>query len=307
MVDTLWADISSWQSVVDDTYPYRVLAIRSNDGTYRDPDFAANYRWSVNAMNTGRLDFLIIYMVYRPNWLDTVTTCRQMVGIPDRRTVFMIDVESWAGQIVGDQSSSINSLVDNLAAWVGDRRRVIGYGNVSDLDTLWPSKPAGLNLVVAAYGSNPGYPSKIAHQFTNGIVDKVWIPPFGYVDDNSADGLSVADLMKILGVEDSVTSPQDVVTALLNAQIPDTYPGANRTWKVSDALSFGPTNAAEARDIAEVGKENTDKILAFLTSFQATLIAAMQTAILNAVAQGVIKIELTVPPTITGTVPNAGQ
>jgi hypothetical protein len=36
MADTLFADISEWQPVLDDSYPYTWLSIRSNDGTYRD-------------------------------------------------------------------------------------------------------------------------------------------------------------------------------------------------------------------------------------------------------------------------------
>ena len=36
VADTLYADVSEWQVGVNDTYPYPVLCIRSNDGTYRD-------------------------------------------------------------------------------------------------------------------------------------------------------------------------------------------------------------------------------------------------------------------------------
>ena len=33
---------------------------------------------------------------------------------------------------------------------------------------LWPNKPPGLRLVIAAYGHNPPYPGKVAHQYTDG-------------------------------------------------------------------------------------------------------------------------------------------
>jgi hypothetical protein len=70
---------------------------------------------------------------------------------------------------------------------------VIGYGNRGDLDELWPQKPDGLRLVMAAYGTNPSYPGKIAHQYTNGQGFGGGLPegadPFGVCDMNSADGL----------------------------------------------------------------------------------------------------------------------
>jgi hypothetical protein len=78
--------------------------------------------------------------------------------------------------------------------WGQDPRRVIGYGNRGDLDELWPQKPDGLRLVMAAYGTNPAYPGKIAHQYTNGqgfgggLLESA--SPFGVCDMNSADGLS---------------------------------------------------------------------------------------------------------------------
>jgi hypothetical protein len=168
MADTLYADVSEWQVGVNDTYPYSVLCIRSNDGTYRDRQWVNNYGWCLRNVDTGRLTFFIVYFVWRPNWRETVETFKSQVRAPHPRMAVMIDVESWGGQISGDQSTGINAAYEAVGAYVGSPAKVIGYGNVGDLNLLWPTKPAGVRLVVAAYGSNPPYPGKIAHQYTDG-------------------------------------------------------------------------------------------------------------------------------------------
>ncbi|MCT7369474.1 hypothetical protein A7R75_10740 [Mycolicibacterium llatzerense] len=209
--DTLFADVSEWQRPVDDSYPYRVLTIRSNDGTYRDKDWAANYAWCRAAADSGKLSFFIVYFVWRPNWQDAVATLKSQIGQPHPRMAIMLDVESWEGQIRGDQSAGINAAFEDIAAWLGDRRRVIGYGNTSDLNTLWRTQPAGVRLVIAAYGSNPEYPGKIAHQYTDGQGHGGGLPegapPFGNCDMNSADGLTATAFAAALGIGAPVVPP----------------------------------------------------------------------------------------------------
>lgn len=60
MTDTLFADVSEYQVPVNNSYPYRVLSIRVCDGTYRDRNFAHNYRWMRSAFDSGRLTFGIV-------------------------------------------------------------------------------------------------------------------------------------------------------------------------------------------------------------------------------------------------------
>jgi peptidoglycan hydrolase-like protein with peptidoglycan-binding domain len=200
-VDTIWSDVSEWQCPVNDSYPYPVLAIRSNDGTYRDKDFTSNHAWARSALDAGRLKALLIYLVYRPNWSDELNTLESEVGSPHPRCAVMIDVESWGGQIRGDQSAGINNLYQGIGGWLGDCRRVIGYGNVGDLNGLWPHKPPGIRLIIAAYGSNPDYPGKLGHQFTDGqTADHLFVPPFGFADVNSADGYDVDAFCAAIGL-----------------------------------------------------------------------------------------------------------
>lgn len=196
----LWSDVSSYQVPVDDSYPWSVLAIRSNDGDYRDPHFAANYAWGLRALRDGRLRILIVYFVWRPNVVTTVNTHLAMLGATHPGVVSMIDVESWGGQIGGDQSAGINQAYALLAAHWGDPRRVLGYGNRSDLDTLWPHRPPGARLVVASYGPPVSYPGMVAQQFTDGANGPVTsVAPFGRADVNRSE-MSLDQLAAALGV-----------------------------------------------------------------------------------------------------------
>jgi hypothetical protein len=208
---TYWSDISSYQPVVDNGYPWSVLAIRSNDGDYRDPHFSANYAWGLRALESGRLKVLIVYFVWRPNVVTTVDTHLAMLGATHPGVVSMIDVESWGGQISGDQSAGINQAHSMLAAHWGDPRRVLGYGNRGDLNALWPHRPNGLRLVVASYGPPIAYPGLIAQQVTDGVNGPVTsVAPFGRADVNRSD-LSPDQLAAVLGVEPARSKVETVI------------------------------------------------------------------------------------------------
>jgi hypothetical protein len=235
-VDILWSDVSEYQPPVTDDYPYDVLAIRCDDGTYRDHNFAANHAWARRALNCGKLHVLIIYVVYRPNWQDALNTVKSMVGTPHPHTAFMIDIENWAGQITGDQSEGINHLYWGLADWIGDPRRVIGYGNVTDLNTLWRTKPPGIRHIVAGYGTNPDYPGKLGHQFTDGVYGgPLHVPPFGYADVNSADGYDLAAFKAALNiptrkaVHEMIILPATAMPKDIHSD-PSTWP--ERNWNI---------------------------------------------------------------------------
>ena len=194
MTDTQWADISEWQAPVNDSYPFNFICIRSNDGNHVDKNIQANLSWCKSRRSSGKLWGFIVYYFYRPG-VDGARILMSQVGTPDPRMVAMIDVESAGGQVSGNQSPAINAQFNELAAWLGDPRRVVGYGNTSDLGSLWATKPSGIRLVVAAYGSNPSYPGRFAHQYT----ETGTCVPFGTCDLNSADGMSQQDLENMFG------------------------------------------------------------------------------------------------------------
>ena len=215
MADTLYADVSEWQVGVNDSYPYPVLCIRSNDGTHRDRRWVNNYGWCLRNVDSGRLTFFIVYFVWRPNWQQTVDTFKDLVGTPHPKMAVMLDVESWGGQIRGDRSAGINAAYDAVGAFVGSTAKVIGYGNVGDLNSVWPTKPPGIRLVVAAYGRNPQYPGKVAHQYTDGSGYgggglPEGAPPFGRCDMNSADGLTAEEFARACGITATDSVPSEV-------------------------------------------------------------------------------------------------
>lgn len=196
MSDTLFADVSSYQVPVDDTYPYQFVSFRSNDGTYRDGNFAANLAWAKGAADSGRITGFLVYLVWEPNWQDTVATFKAMVGAPHPLMAVMIDVESWSGKISGDQSAGINAAREQIISWLGgNRARVIGYANSGDFADLWPNR-GDARVVLANYSANPDFPGKIAHQFSSTFD----VPPFGPCDINSADGYSPDQFAAALGL-----------------------------------------------------------------------------------------------------------
>lgn len=196
MTDTLWSDVSEFQVGVNDHYPHHFFCLRSHDGAHNDGQFMHNVTWANNAVKSGKLWGYCVYYFYRPGF-DGAASLRSRIGPhPNAKMVAMIDVESAGGQVHGDQSAQINREYNELAAWLGDKRRVIGYGNTSDLNALWPHKPPGIRLIIAAYGSDPAYHGKFAHQFT----DHANTPPFGPSDLNSADGMSPHDLQVMFGM-----------------------------------------------------------------------------------------------------------
>jgi hypothetical protein len=214
MVDTLFADVSEYQFPVDDSYPYQVLSIRVCDGTYRDRNFAQNYRWMRTALDNGTLTFGIVYTYARPNWQENVDTVRSMVdegGGLHPRVALMIDAES-GGNPRGDGSAWLNALHAGLAEYAGSSARVIGYANSRDFQRMWRTRPAGLRVIVAAYGTNPEVPGKVAHQYTDGTGFGGGLPegapPFGNCDMNSADGLTPGQFAAACGITtDGAVSP----------------------------------------------------------------------------------------------------
>jgi hypothetical protein len=200
-VNTLWSDVSEFQVPVNNSYPYRFFALRNADGNHMDSHFMANVTWA-NENVGSRIWGYIVYYFYRPG-VNGAAILKQRIGPkPNPRMVAMIDVESAGGQVSGNQSVQLGREFGELVAYL-DHKRVIGYGNTSDLNSLWPNKPSGVKLIIAAYGSNPSYPNKFAHQFT----DSAHTAPFGPSDLNSADGMSEHDLKLMFGMVDPTPPP----------------------------------------------------------------------------------------------------
>lgn len=258
MTDTLWADISEFQQPADNSYPYQILSFRANDGTYHDKKFSANYAWAKQAYTARKISGFIVYYYWRRAGTGA-STLKSIIGTPPPGMCVMMDVESGDGNGTGNASSQLNSEYEELGKWLGNPHRVIAYGNTSDLNSIWPDKPAGIQLVIAAYGTNPAYPGKFAHQYT----DAGKCEPFGTCDMNSADGLTLAQTLTHLGLSGAPVSPMaaappsvTTVPALHvdyfgighNATCPDVRTWQqqmkNRTWSITADGDYGPASEA---------------------------------------------------------------
>lgn len=213
---TLFADVSEFQAPLDDSYPYPWLSIRSNDGTYRDHNFAANWDQARRMLDDGRLLGLIVYAVVRPNWQDSLAVHLDMQGEDRPDVVTMADVEGWSGQICGNHSDAFNGFLWGASDWRGGGpevlHRVVAYFNPNADAAIWPTRPA-VPFIVPAYGSQPYFPpgcedieaQMVAHQYTDGAGYGGGLPegapPFGNCDMNSADGLDPWQLRAALGID----------------------------------------------------------------------------------------------------------
>lgn len=216
---TFYADVSEWQPPLPANYPYRWVAIRSNDGTYRDRRFTENWDTVRHMLDDGRLVGAIVYSVVRPNWADTLEVHLEMQGEDRPDVVTMADVESWGGQIVGDHSDAFNRFVWGASDWRGggadDRpTRCIGYLNPNDIG-IWPVLP-DMPFVVPSYGAPPNFDGApelgrryVAHQYTDGSGFGGGLPEgYGRIrcDMNLAHGRDPWQLGDVLG---TTTIPVD--------------------------------------------------------------------------------------------------
>lgn len=219
---TLWADVSQYQPLADDTYPHRAFCFRTNSGSAQDINADANAAWAKQALDDGRLDIVIGYYFFRPGQAncDLHWQILERAGLAKHdRVATMIDVEGAPGKdgnrtITGDQSAEVNDEHGRLVQWWGgETKRVIGYQNeVSDPD-LWPTKPAGLMLVIPSYTGTPGTLATIttkradldrmlAHQYG----DDIECAPFGACDSNFT-ALAIPELADALGLTSKGPAP----------------------------------------------------------------------------------------------------
>ncbi len=206
MADTLFADVSSWQCVVNDSYPHDWFSFRSNNGQNRDPNFGANWDWSVKAVKSGKIVGFHVYLAWEDGDVDgAVSVHKSMInskGGPSAMQASMMDAESWGGAISGNHSSSYNSARENLISFYGgNRKRVFAYANQYDRQNLWPSY-GDAKWIIANYSTNPKLADQIAHQYGDDINCK----PFGPCDGNSADGMSPQQFAAALGLTGAAPS-----------------------------------------------------------------------------------------------------
>lgn len=289
MLGATATDVSEFQVPVTNAYPHGWLIFRACDGTYQDRVASKNLAWAKTAAASGRIAGYTAYCVFRPG-ADTFGTITDVIGQPDQHVTVMIDVESWGGAIRGNYSPQITKLADQLATWLGDRRRVIAYGNQNDLATIYPNRPDWIRLVVASYGSiKPAVRNMIGWQYSDGqkrYPVPVGMPrstkPFGPCDHNIFPGLTPLELAATLGVGDDmpltdveIQKIADAVwsKALINPDDPKKIAYTAGTWLVYSNLKAGKALTAAvdagksaAVDAAAVAADITSRVRANLAA-----------------------------------------
>lgn len=235
MTDTLFRDLSEHnpnvtiKAILASTGE-QVVLFRSNDGTYRDTSFAERLAEAKAGVEAGKLVCFGVYFVFEDNWQTTFEVFKQVVGTPSDRMFVVIDLESWGGKIRGDHSAVISQLRWEIVNWLRSFRsrwarlvdmilrrqvkRVLVYGNVGDLNSLFPTRPKGLRFIVAAYGSNPAFPGELAHQFADDFTADGL--PAG--DINSADGLTPLEFAATVGCTGLTLKQRAALLAKLRRQ-----------------------------------------------------------------------------------------
>lgn len=210
-----FADVSQWQPHVDDSYPFKVLSVRSNSGDKVDTKIARNLDWSLKALDEGKLECLIVYYFFRPGQsnCDLWKTLVTRNGKIHPKIVCMVDVEGDKGSVRGDVSAEVNDEVDRIRGWLGDPRRVIGYWNPTADPGLWKTLPGkNFRMVVPWYNNDisrsPSFPGLLAHQYS----DKVPCAPFGPCDANFSN-LRLSQFLVAVGLQEVATQPGEVTWA----------------------------------------------------------------------------------------------
>lgn len=232
-IGSVHADHSSYQPALDLTYPYPNDSFRAFDGTYEDPRFRQNLRVAAQLVKAGRGLCFAAYLVYRPGKVDEQARLfRQAVlttlGSIPRWLVAEVDVESWGGQIRGDRSAELNRSWALLVTVLGgDRRRVGGYFNRPDGQSLWPHRPSGMWVRLAAYTSKivtGTVPNAIAQQYYGGLDYPVppglprSCPPFGrHIDLNVTPGRTALQFAVAVGAILTAKTPEETDLMTANA------------------------------------------------------------------------------------------
>lgn len=190
---TFYADVSTYQAYLDSTYmrPFVMLRV-SNENAHLDSNIALNLATALQMRADGRLTNFGGYILPGVKSNAAILATLDLANFPTDAVV-MLDVESWGGLVQGNRSASFNSLAESLKARQNGRADLVwGYGNRGDLAALWPSRPAWLGIVVAAYSSNqPSVPGMVGWQYSDG-QSKFPVPagyprssaPFGACDHN---------------------------------------------------------------------------------------------------------------------------
>jgi|SRR5882757_774050 len=249
---TFFADISIFQPLVNDSYPYPVLGFRADSGNSTDSNATGNWRYSDS--HPDHIRVVIAYVVFKPGQSDAIfKRLKNLFGSHcPPQVVPEIDMESGPGFAgPGNHSSEANSFIATLAAWAGEQKQTQGYANQPDWAGSWPSHPSWMKRRLANYGSNPLKPGYYGVQYYGALPypsPAGWprtCAPFGsYVDMNMIPR-TITQIEADYGIGEDVSTVDDFsqdalnqLTTLVDARI-NVHFGASAVNNPNAALNTG--------------------------------------------------------------------
>jgi hypothetical protein len=207
---TFFADISTYQPLVNSSYPYPVLGFRADTGTSTDSHAAGN--WAYADAHPDRLRVLLPYIVFKPGEAAGIQQrLKDLFGVDcPPRVALEIDMESgvdFAGP--GNHSSEANDLIGWAAQWSGSQLSTEGYANDPDWAGCWPSRPAWMKRRIADYSSSPTPAGFYARQYYGALPypsPAGWprsCAPFGGYVDMNAIPRSITQIEADFGIGDA--------------------------------------------------------------------------------------------------------
>jgi hypothetical protein len=274
---TFFADISEFQPVITSAYPHPMVSLRADSGWRADNHIAANW---AHCKSNSKIQVVLAYVVFIPGQLNSVLArLKNTFGSKaPAKLALMIDMESGAGFAgPGNHSAEANQWVAAFAKWAGNSKKVIGYANGYDWRTNWPSRPSGMKMITASYGTtNPG---TWGWQYAGG--DPRWpsvsgfprtCPPFGSYVDMNVIYKSISAIKVDLGLTATPTpTPKDWfematrkdLDAAIKAAIPDIANAVlNHPLKDADGKVTVGTVGQAIRDAREIAAQVRDLVKA---------------------------------------------
>lgn len=187
----VYPDVSEWQAALSTAFTRRFVMCRLlNENGVLDAKIGESLPVAISMRAASQLDNFGGYVI--PCIVPNATILAAIPSSFPTDAVLMIDLESWDGRVAGDHSADLTELANALRARQGGRADLIWlYSNRSDLDALYPTRPAWLTVWIEAnYGpaSLPADPFRKGWQYTDGKQNGTSMPsasePFGVCDHN---------------------------------------------------------------------------------------------------------------------------
>lgn len=290
-----WADISTYQPVVDGSYPYPVLGIRADTGSSTDAHAPAN--WAYVEAHPAHIQVMPAYVVFKPGRSAAILArLKNLFGSQcPPQVVPEIDMESGSGFAgPGDHSTEANDFIAALAVWAGDQDQTMGYANGADWADCWALPPTWMKKRLASYSSAPTPAGYYARQYYGALPYSVpagyptSCPPFGAYVDMNVIPRTITQIKSDFGIGDTVACDLTDADKGWLRQL-----AADRTAEIQATLTaMRGDSTTSLQTIQELAHNNTDGLLGKVITMSAkidtlTALSNAQAAKLDTITQAI--------------------